>query len=392
MKDIKKLVQKASFSMRGMFISTYIPRHCGIATYTKDLTNAINVLNDSFAEVMALDDRREPVSYPWEVKYRIDREDEKDYLHAANYINRSSCDYVSLQHEYGIFGGNSGENILSLIRNLKKPLITTFHTTLKTPNEEQEHILKKIADSSDACVVMIKEAAKRLVEVYKIPDEKIVVIPHGVPNIPFSPSHMFKKQIGFSKDDFLIGSINLIAPNKGLEYLIMALPEIKKVHPNVKFLMIGATHPLVKAENGEEYRNYLKSLITKYKLQDNFVEINKYISLDQLIDYLKALDVYITPYLDKNQTSSGTLAYAIGAGKICVATPYIYAKEILKKDRGILVPPRDSKAIALAVKKVITNETYRHKIEQNAYDFGRHMIWERVALDYLHLFSFVVHK
>lgn len=393
LKDIKKLLQLRQFEFRGIFISTYIPRRCGIATYTKDLTNAINILNPNYlSEIMALDDEREPVDYPWEVKFRINKEDANDYLAAADYINKSSCDYVSLQHEHGIFGGEAGEYILQLVQHLKKPLITTFHTTLKNPTSSQKRVLKKIAAKSRACVVMVNEAANRLKNVYRISPDKIIVIAHGVPNIPFSPSHLFKEAKGFSQDAFLIGAINLIAPNKGLEYVIQALPDIKKIIPNVKFLMVGQTHPLVKISDDENYREDLRRLVSELDVSENFVEINEYVSLEDLVSYLKALDIYITPYTDLNQTSSGTLAYALGAGKVCISTPYIYAKEALDDNRGLLIPTKSSKAIADAVIKIFKDADYRSRIEEKAYDFGRHMIWEHVGLDYLNLFNFLLNS
>jgi len=385
----KAIILSEQFKLRGIFVSSYIPRKCGIATYTKDLTNAINILNpDYFAEIMAMDDPREVVDYPWEVKYRIHRNVEQDYITAAQYVNKSSCDYVSLQHEYGIFGGNAGVNINSFVRHLKKPLITTFHTTLEKPSIEEQFVLKRIAHNSKACIVMVPEAEKRLKKIYDVPADKIVVIPHGVPNIPFSPSHLFKKKIGFAEDDFLVGSINLVSPSKGIEYVIEAIAKVKKFHKNVKFLMIGQTHPLVKLHAGEAYRQHIKTLVKKFKLEDNFVEIDRYIELDELIEYLKALDVYITPYLEKSQTSSGTLAYALGAGKVCISTPYIYAKETLKNGRGILITPKSPQSIADALLTVIKNPEERAIIEKKAYEYGRHMIWERVALDYLNVFDF----
>lgn len=390
-KSLTRLIRAREFRMRGIFISTYIPRRCGIATYTKDLTNAINVLNPEYlSEIMAMDDEREPVDYPWEVKLRVHKENLDDYIAAADYINKSSSDFVSLQHEYGIFGADSGKYILELVRRVNKPIITTFHTTLVDPTGEQKRILQKLSERSTACVVMIKEAALRLRNIYKINPKKIVIIHHGVPNIPFSPSFMFKKTAGFSEKSFLIGAINLVAPNKGLEYLIEALPSIKEVEPNVKFVMVGQTHPLVKINENENYRNFLKKRIAELDLKNNFVEVNEYVDLETLINYLKALDIYITPYLDMNQTSSGTLAYAIGAGKVCISTPYIYAKEVLAGNRGIIIPPREPAAIAQAIIKIIKNKRYRSSTEKRAYKYGRSMIWERVALEYLILLKSIV--
>lgn len=387
----RKILSREQRQFNLIFIGTYIPRKCGIATYTKDLTNSINILNpSSLSEVMALDDpEREPVEYPWEVKYRIERNQEKDYFEAASYLNKSSCDFVCLQHEFGIFGGEEGVYILALVRNLKKPLVTTFHTALENPTQQQIYIINKIAQYSKACIVMIEEAAKRLKDIYQVPEEKIVVIHHGVPNIAFSPSDRFKGKIGFEKDEFLIGSINLISENKGLEYIIQAMPKIKKVIPKVKYLMIGQTHPLVKLYQKEKYRNYLKRLIKKLHLSRNFVEINRYLTLDELVSYLKAFDIYITPYLDQSQTASGTLAYAIGAGKVFVSTPYIYAKEILSDTRGILVNFRSVSDIEDAVIKIYKDPKLRRTFEKNAYAYGRKMIWPRVALDYLTLFKYL---
>jgi glycosyltransferase involved in cell wall biosynthesis len=388
---LSKLLKQEQFSFRGIFVSTYIPRRCGIATYTKDLSNGINILNPTaLSEIMAIDDDNEPVDYPWEVKFRIRKEREQDYLDAARYINKSSADYICLQHEYGIFGGTCGSYILSMVRHLQKPLITTFHTTLENPSSEQLYILRKIAQYSKACVVMIDEAASRLKTIYDVPEEKIVIIPHGVPDIPFSPSDLFKKNVDFAKNDFLIGSINLIAPNKGLEYVIEALPELIKINPNVKFVMIGQTHPIVKIKNGEQYRKSLHELIKKRNLQEHFIEIDQYVSLEDLISYLKALDIYVTPYTGLNQTSSGTLAYAIGAGKVCVSTPYIYAREVLANGRGILVEPKSSTSIVKEVGRVLQDKKYKAEIERKAYQFGRRMIWPHVALDYLNMVKYVL--
>lgn len=392
--DFERALKREKFYLRTVFIGTYVPRRCGIATYTRDLTSAVNILNPYFpVEIMALDDpEKEPATYPWEAKFRIVKDNEKSYLEAAEYLNKSSCDLVCLQHEFGIFGGEDGDLILNLVRNLKKPLIVTFHTTMKDPRPHQKYILQKLAKSALACVVMIKEADRRLREIYQVPEEKIVVIHHGVPNVPFSPSHLYKKRVGFKRGDFLVGSINLVAKNKGLEYVLKAISQVKEKIPKIKFLMIGQTHPMVKIKEDEKYRYFLRRLAKKLGLEKNFIEINKYLPLGELTNYLKSLDIYITPYLDLNQTSSGTLAYALGAGKICISTPYIYAKEVLTGGRGILVPKADAGEIAKAFFKVWQNTKERNKMEKRAYKFGRKMIWYRVALNYLNLFDLVLKK
>lgn len=390
--NFKKALRRQQVQPKLVFVSTYIPRKCGIATYTKDLTNNINILNpNNLCEIMALDDpKREPVNeYPWEVKYKIEHDNEKDFFEAAEYLNKSSCDFVCLQHEYGIFGGEDGDHILLLVKNLKKPLITTFHTTIQNPSPHQLYIVGKIAKYSKACVVMIEEAANRLKEVYRVPEEKIIVIPHGVPNIEFSPSLEFKKNLGFEKDDFIIGSINLISENKGLEYIIKALPKVKKIIPKIKYVMIGETHPLVKRHRNENYRKSLKDLAKSLHVVRQFIEINKYVSIEELVNYLKALDIYLTPYLDLSQTASGTLAYAIGAGKVSISTPYIYAKETLNGNRGVLVEMNSEIDIENAIIKIYSDQKYRRSLEKNAYSFGRKMIWPRVALDHLNLFTYL---
>lgn len=391
--DLEKALGKEKFYLRPVFVGTYVPRRCGIATYTRDLTNAINILNPYYpTEITALADPAEPVEFPWEVKLRINRDKEKDYIRAAEYLNRSSCDLVCLQHEYGIFGGGGGEYILTLTRHLKKPLVVTFHTTLKDPNDQQKYILKKIAKKARACVVMIQEADRRLINTYGVPEEKTVVIHHGVPNMTFSPSDKFKRAAGFDKKDFIVGAINLISSNKGLEYVLDAVYSVREQIPTLKFLMIGQTHPTVKINENEKYRKFLRRRVKKLGLQDNFIEINEYLPLGELINYLKAFDIYITPYLDLDQTSSGTLAYALGAGKICVSTPYIYAQEVLAEGRGILIPPADSEAIAKSFLRIYNNGRERRTMEEAAYKYGRKMIWYRVALNYLNLFELVLNK
>jgi len=380
-----------------VFISTYIPRRCGIASYTKDLTNEINILNPyHFCDLMALDDpEKESVDYPWEVKFRINRNMEEDYIKAADYLNKSSTNIVCLQHEYGIFGGDNGDYILTLVRKLNKPLVTTFHTVLDDPTPHQKYIVQKLAQYSKVCTVMIDQAAIRLKEKYDIPADKILVIYHGVPNIKFIPSEFSKRKLGFNTKDFLLGSINLISSNKGLEYIIKALPKIKKTIPNVKFLMMGQTHPLFNIWEKQtfyksRYRPYLHQLAKKLALTRNVIEINRYLPLEELIAYLQAMDVYITPYVNLSQTASGTLAYAIGAGKVCISTPYIYAKEVLANNRGLFCQVKDANSLADMVIKVYNDRLLRQKLEKNAYSYGRKMIWSRIALKHLYLFKYLL--
>ncbi len=381
-------IEKVERRVRAIYLSTYIPRKCGIATYTKDLTNAINVLNPySLAEIMAVSDN--DYDFPWEVKFRIAQGKEEDYRLAAEYINRSSAELLCLQHEYGIFGGKNGEFVVDLLRRVDKPIVTTLHTVLDNPSEEQKKILKEVCQLSNAVVVMIETMVERLVNIYQVPVEKIAVIPHGVPDIPYGPTTEFKKQLRLEKR-FVVSVNNLLAENKGFEFLIEAVAQVKKEIPSITTLIIGETHPTVKKKQGEKYRERLTRLVGSLKLKREVKFINRYVDLEELLVYLRATDVYVTPYLDPQQAASGALSYAVGAGKASISTPYIYAFEVLDGDRGVLVPFRDSVAIAAALKKVYRETKFRSSIETKAYQFGRTMIWPAVALQYLDLFKLVL--
>lgn len=385
---LRQKIEKAERRVRAIYLSTYIPRKCGIATYTKDLTNAVNVLNPyNLAEIMAVTDNG--YAYPWEVKFRIDQQAKADYAAASSYINKSSAEIVCIQHEYGIFGGKDGAMVIDFMKQLKKPIVTTLHTVLDNPSSNQKEILRTICGQSAAVVVMIGTMVDRLVKIYGIAEEKIVVIPHGVPDIPYGPTDDFKKDLHM-QGKFVVAVNNLLARNKGFEYLIEAAGMVKDKIPNLQVLIIGETHPTVKKSEGEAYRHSLVALVKKLKLEETVKFINSYVTLDDLIDYLRATDVYVTPYLDPQQAASGALSYAVGAGKACVSTPYIYATEVLNGDRGVLVPFRNSQAIAAAVEKIYSNKKFRISIETKAYQFGRTMIWPAVALQYLDLFRLVL--
>jgi glycosyltransferase involved in cell wall biosynthesis len=385
MKNLKSIFRKNS-PIKVAYISSYIPRRCGIATYTKDLTNAINLLNPrKLAEIVAMHSPEETASYPWEVKAQISEDVLEDYREAARLINESDVDVVSLQHEFGLYGGKGGCHILEFINNLEKPLVTTIHTVITDPTSEYAPVLRAIADKSSAIVVMMEHGAKRLHKLYNIPKRKILVIPHGVPDIPFQSSERpkLKKQL---QNRIVLGNINLLSPNKGVEYALEAVAEIAKTHPEVLYMAIGQTHPKLIRKHGEEYRKHLKRIVKKLGIQKNVKFINQYLELDELVDWLKAFDFYITPYLDPEQVTSGALAYAIGTGKLCVSTPYIYAREVLAENRGMLVPFKNSEAIAYAVISLWNNKELKHDMESQAYQYGRFMTWPNVAQQYLTLF------
>jgi len=385
-KNLEKLLASKSKEIRVIYLSSYIPRKCGIATYTKDLTNAINLLNPhDLAEIMATTRPKECINYPWEVKYKIKQEELHTYLEAANYINQSGTDVISLQHEYGLYGSECGEYIIPFVESLKKPIVTTLHTVLDNSDSREGAILKRLIKKSDAVVVMMERIKEKLVNKYSAPREKVIAIPHGTPDLPFAPTDTYKKKKQLS-GRIILGNINLLTPTRGIEYALGAVATIAKKYPNVLYLVIGQTHPVFLQTNGEEYRNFLKKEIKRLKIEKNVRFVNKYLSLDELIGWLKTIDFYVTPYLDPQQAASGALAYAIGAGKCCISTPYLYAKEVLDNNKGILVPFQDTDSIASAVIELWENQDKKEKISKKAYDYGRLMTWPNVGLQYLDLF------
>ncbi len=392
--NITKTLERQHPTARVIYVSSYIPRKCGIATFTKDLTNAVNVINPyGLAEILAVTDPAggNGYEYPWEVKYRIHQEDEKEFIAAADYINSSSAEIVCLQHEFGLFGGRDGAYIIEFLKRVNKKVVTTLHTVPEKPTEGQKKIVQQIFKYSDAVVVMIEPVLDRLVKVYKVPERKVAVIHHGVPDIPFGGTEHFKSITGLSGKKVMT-AINLIASNKGFEYAIRALPEVVQKFPNFVFLIIGETHPTVKKKEGEKYRESLEKLVKELKLSKHVQFINSYVTLEELVNYLRATDIYITPYLDPQQIASGTLSYAVGAGKVCISTPYLYAKEVINGNRGILVPFQSSNEITEAIMQVLSDNNYKQALEQESYRYGRFMTWSAVALDYFDLFNFVLRR
>lgn len=392
---IKNLTQALSARVgptRVIYISSYISRHCGIATYTKNLTNAINLLNPNhLAEIVAVNRGTEKIAYPPEVKLTINHLQIRDYLKAADFINRSGADLVSLQHEFGLFGGQSGDYILSFIAALKLPLVTTIHSVPDNPRSSHGLILKKVIDKSQAVTVMINPSRQQLVKNYGTSPEKIVVIPHGIPDLTYDSTQKYKRKRKMV-NRLVLGNINLITQSKGIEYSLKAVALIKKQIPEVLYLVIGKTHPVILEQQGEIYRQSLKKIIQQLDIKNNVKFINQYLSLDELISWLRAIDIYITPYLSPQQSASGALSYALGVGKFCISTPYLYAKEVLSHNRGVLVPFRDFETMAEKVIDYWQNLKKRQVVEQNAYQYGRLMTWPNVALQYLNLFKLIINK
>ncbi|HEY4695563.1 MAG TPA: glycosyltransferase family 4 protein [Candidatus Hydromicrobium sp.] len=392
MSKLKKVLREKCMGINCIYVSSYIPRKCGIATYTSDLTRAIDLINPYCgSKIVALIRPEDKIDYPPEVKFKINQNKIDSYIKAADYINKSKADMVVLEHEFGLYGGEFGEYIIKLIELIKKPLVITTHTIPINPNERYGLVLKDVIKFADKVIVMMPESMQKLVKKYNYPEENIEIIPHGVPDILLEPNAKYKKKKRL-ENRIILGNINLLSAIKGLEYIIEALKEIKKHFHNVLYLIIGQTHPVVLQAEGEKYRRFLREKVRQYNLQENVRFINRYMSLKDLIVWLKIIDIYITPYLEPQQPASGALAYAIGSGKVCISTPYLYAKEVLAEGRGIIVPFRNSQAIADAVIDICENPQQKLKIEMKAYKFGRLMIWYNVALQHLRLFNEVLDK
>ncbi len=389
---LEKVLREKNICIKGIYISSYTPRKCGIATYTKDLTTAINLINPYCKdEIYALVKPEDEIDYPTEVKFGINQYRINSYIKAADRINKSSADIVILEHEFGLYGGEFGEYIIKLLELLKKPLIITAHTIPDDASKGYGLVLKDVIKFAEKIIVMMPQSLDWLTNKYKYPREKIEIIPHGVPDIPLEPNDKYKKKKGL-EDRLTLGNINLLSEIKGLEYTLEALKDIKKQFSNVLYLIIGQTHPVVLQTVGEKYRDFLKEKIKLYDLHENVKFINKYLYLNELVEWLKTLDIYVTPYLDPQQSASGALSYAVGAGKVCISTPYLYAKGVLANGRGIIVPFKDSQAIADAVTDIFKNPQKKSEMEKKTYKFGRLMTWYNIALQHLTLFDEVIYK
>lgn len=376
------------------FVSTYPPRRCGIATYTADLTGNFRQIysegnhnNDQhYFEVIALNNRPQGYQYGREVSFHIRDQHREDYQRAADFINVSPVDVICLQHEFGIFGGDDGSYIIHLLRALKKPVVTTFHTILAEPTVGQQKTLGRICELSTLVVVQAQMAVKLLEDVYGIPASKIVMIPHGAPDVPFLDSSFYKDRFQ-AEGRTLLFTFGLLGPNKGIEYAIAAMEKVAAKFPDVLYIVLGATHPEVKRRYGEQYRHHLEHLVREKGLQEQITFYNQYVSLERLIEFLVATDIYVTPYVNKDQITSGTLAYALACGKVVVSTPYWYAQELLAEGRGCLVPFRDSEAMADALIRLLEDEGLRGRMRKLSYQYGRKMIWREVARNYAAAFE-----
>ncbi len=368
------------------FIGTYIPRRCGIATFTADLCEAVvQEAPELDCLVVALNDTPEGYQYPERVRFEVAQNNKDYYRQMAEFLNMTRVDLTCLQHEYGIFGGPAGSHILIALRRLRMPVVTTLHTVLAEPDENQHQVLEEICRISERVVVMSERAARFLKEIYQVPETKIDLIHHGIPDMPFVDPNYYKDLFGVEGRRVIL-TFGLLSPNKGIEYMIDALPAIVKRFPDVVYIVLGITHPNVKREQGEEYRLGLQRRARELNVAANVVFHNRYVSLDELCRFLGAADIYVTPYLNPHQIVSGTLAYSMGVGKAVVSTPYWYAEEMLADGRGKLVPFRDGQALAETIIQLFEQESERHAMRKRAYAFGRRMIWKEVARAYLDTF------
>ncbi len=368
-------------------IGTHLPRQCGIATYTTDLCAALAGSYPTTAVfALAMNDTVESYAYPERVRFALAQHDIVDYHRAADFVNQANTDLVCVQHEYGIFGGPSGSHILALLRDLQVPVVTTLHTILREPDPRQRAVLIELAQLSDRLVVMSERGATFLREIYGVSAEKIDIIPHGIPDVPFLDPNFHKDQFN-AEGKLVLLTFGLLSRNKGVEHVIAAMPAILKRHPNVVYLILGMTHPHVRQHEGECYRLMLQAMAEELGVAAAVMFYDQFVELDELVRFISAADIYITPYLNPAQIVSGTLAYAVGAGKAVISTPYWYAEEMLAGGRGMLVPFHNPEAVATGVLELLDNEADRHAMRKRAYMLGREMTWPRVARGYMESFQ-----
>jgi glycosyltransferase involved in cell wall biosynthesis len=370
-----------------VFIGNYLPRRCGIATYTTHLYESIaQHVTNTDCWVVAMNDQPEGYSYPPQVRLQINQDQLNEYSLAADLLNLNHVGVVCVQHEYGIFGGERGSFIIELLSNLKMPIVTTLHTLLKDPTDRERDIILQLAELSDRLVVMSERSVDFLRDIYKVAVEKIALIPHGIPDVPLIESSAYKDKFGVSEKKVLL-TFGLLSPGKGIETVIDALPEIVKAHPDVIYMMVGATHPHLKAEQGEDYRISLHLRAKTLGIEDYVVFHDNFVADEDLIEFIGAADIYITPYLNEAQIISGTLAYALGMGKAILSTPFWHAQELLADGRGRLFPFRDQVQLAREVINLLDHPDKLRAIQHKAYDYSRQMTWSNVGSRYIETFD-----
>src|SRR5450631_1286267 len=378
---------RASLPSRIAVIGNYLPRQCGIATFTTDLCEAI-AAEYGAARLLALpvNDTAQGYDYPARVRWSLDQDDVTSYEAAAEFLNFNNIDMVCLQHEYGIFGGPAGSHILHLLRGLKMPVVATLHTVLREPDPNQLRVMTEIAELSDRLIVMSQLSSQFLQEIFKVPGSKIDMVPHGVPDLPFLDPNFYKDRFGVEGKAVLL-TFGLLSPNKGIENVIQALPQILSRHSNVAYIVAGATHPHILRREGDKYRAGLQALAKKLGVESQVIFHDRFVSPEEMVELIGAADIYITPYRHEAQVVSGTLAYALGAGKAIISTPYWHAIELLDGGRGALVPFQNPDAIAQKTIELLTTPAVRHAMRKRAYLFARDMVWKRAAQGYMESFA-----
>ena len=369
------------------FIGNHVPRQCGIATFTADLCEwTTHAAPELQCLVAVMNDRPEGYAYPERVRFEVNQGDLTDYRRLAEFLNLNRVDVLSVQHEFGIYGGAAGSHLLATLREVSMPIVTTLHTVLHAPNADQRRVMEELCRLSDRFVVMSERSQEFLTEIYRVPAAKTDLIHHGIPDMPFAEPDSYKGKLQLQGREVIL-TFGLLSPNKGIEYMIDALPEIVCRHPKALYVVLGATHPAVKRSNGEAYRLWLQRRARTAGVENSVRFVDEFVTLSTLRDYLGAADVYVTPYLSESQIVSGTLAYAVGTGKAVVSTPYWYAEELLAERRGLLVPFRDTAAMGEAVGGLLDKPDERLALRGRAYEYGRQMVWPEVARQYLGSFE-----
>jgi glycosyltransferase involved in cell wall biosynthesis/CBS domain-containing protein len=371
------------------FISTYPPRECGIATFTTHLVDSMSTFCGQAVSppvVMALNDKGSSYDYETRVKYQIDANELASYTKAAHYVNASDIDVVNIQHEYGIFGGEWGEYINGFLKRIEKPVVTTLHTLLENPAPRAREVLEGIIKETDTVIVMATAGINVLKEKYDCPPDKIRCIPHGCPNVPQLETAVIKRSFGL-QDHTVLSTFGLLSSGKGVEHAIAALPQIIRKHPEVLYLIIGETHPEVRKREGEKYRQELLDKVDALGLTKNVGFVNRFLSEDELIGYLQATDVYIVPYPNREQISSGTLSYALSTGKAIVTTPFLHAEEVISSGAALRCEFRNPESLGQCVNTLLEDREIYAKFSRSAYEYSRAMIWPNVAMSYVNVFN-----
>lgn len=375
-----------------VLIGNFLPRQCGIATFTTHLLQYIaQNAPDKDCWAVAINDRPEGYPYPSEVRFEINQNQLKGYCLAADLLNHQQVGVVCLQHEFGIFGGQRGSFIIELLRELKMPIITTLHTILDDPSTRERSIIMELARLSDRMVVMSERSVDFLRDIYDVPEKKIVLIDHGIPDVPFTEPDVYKDKFDVAGKKVIL-TFGLLGPDKGIETVIDALPEIVKTHPEIIFMVVGATHPHLKAEHGEAYRISLHLQAKKLGVTDHVVFHDRFVTEEELSEFIGAANIYITPYLKEAQIISGTLSYALGMGKAVISTPYWHAQELLTDGHGILIPFQDHEVLAREVINLLDHPDELRAMRKRAYEYGRKMIWPNVGARYLDTFAEARHR